>query len=71
MNLDFQLNELDHAEINENLQKILDFFVSYVSAAFNKNPAVHSLLEVLTSYPGIKAIINVGMFISLIMEFKF
>lgn len=57
LNLDFQLNELDHAEIDEDLQKILDFFVSDVSAAFNKDPAARSLLEVLTSYPGIKAIL--------------
>ncbi|MFX1303429.1 MAG: serine O-acetyltransferase [Promethearchaeota archaeon] len=36
---------------------MLDFFVSDVSAAFNKDPAAQSLLEVLTSYPGIKAIL--------------
>ena len=47
----------DNGEINQNLQKILDFFVSDVSAAFNKDPAAKSLLEVLTSYPGIKAIL--------------
>ncbi|MHA1783441.1 MAG: serine O-acetyltransferase, partial [Promethearchaeota archaeon] len=39
------------------LQQILDFFVSDVSAAFNKDPAARSLLEVLTSYPGIKAVL--------------
>jgi serine O-acetyltransferase len=57
LNLNFQLDELDHHEIDKNLQKILDFFVSDVSAAFNKDPAAHSILEVLTSYPGIKAIL--------------
>ncbi|MHA2431027.1 MAG: serine O-acetyltransferase [Promethearchaeota archaeon] len=57
LNLQFQINELDHIEIDRNLQKILDFFVSDVSAAFNKDPAAHSILEVLTSYPGIKAIL--------------
>ncbi|MFX1395153.1 MAG: serine O-acetyltransferase EpsC, partial [Promethearchaeota archaeon] len=36
---------------------MLDFFVSDVSAAFNKDPAARTLLEVLTSYPGIKAIL--------------
>ena len=57
LNLKFQLNELDREEFDKNLQKILDFFVSDVSAAFNKDPAAHSILEVLTSYPGIKAIL--------------
>jgi serine O-acetyltransferase len=57
LNLNFRLDELDHHEIDKNLQRILDFFVSDVSAAFNKDPAAHSILEVLTSYPGIKAIL--------------
>lgn len=57
LNLKFQINELNHIEIDRNLQKILDFFVSDVSAAFNKDPAARSILEVLTSYPGIKAIL--------------
>jgi len=57
LNLKFQINELDQIEIDKNLQKILDFFVSDVSAAFNKDPAARSILEVLTSYPGIKAIL--------------
>ncbi|MGQ4873469.1 MAG: serine O-acetyltransferase [Promethearchaeia archaeon] len=57
LDLRFKLKELDRKEIDENLQKILDFFVSDVSAAFNKDPAAKSLLEVLTSYPGIKAIL--------------
>ncbi|MFX0106029.1 MAG: serine O-acetyltransferase [Candidatus Hodarchaeota archaeon] len=57
LKLDFRLEELDREEIDQNLQKILNFFVSDVSAAFNKDPAAQSLLEVLTSYPGIKAIL--------------
>lgn len=57
LKLDFRLVELNREEIDQNLQKILDFFVSDVSAAFNKDPAAQSLLEVLTSYPGIKAIL--------------
>lgn len=57
MNLDFSVNELDREEIDTNLQLILDFFISDVSAAFNKDPAAHNLLEVLTSYPGIKAVL--------------
>ncbi|MFX0007248.1 MAG: serine O-acetyltransferase [Promethearchaeota archaeon] len=57
LKLDFRLEELNREEIDQNLQKILNFFVSDVSAAFNKDPAAQSLLEVLTSYPGIKAIL--------------
>jgi len=57
LNLQFQLNDLDRDDIDQNLQKILDFFVSDVSSAFNKDPAAHTLLEVLTCYPGIKAIL--------------
>ncbi len=57
LNLEFRLELLDREEIDQNLQKILNFFISDVSAAFNKDPAAQSLLEVLTSYPGIKAIL--------------
>jgi serine O-acetyltransferase len=57
LKLDFRLEEINRKEIDQNLQKILNFFVSDVSAAFNKDPAAQSLLEVLTSYPGIKAIL--------------
>jgi serine O-acetyltransferase len=57
LKLDFRLEELNREEIDQDLQKILNFFVSDVSAAFNKDPAAQSLMEVLTSYPGIKAIL--------------
>ena len=57
LNLDFQIKDINHEKIDANLQKILDFFVSDVNAAFNKDPAARSLIEVLTSYPGIKAIL--------------
>ncbi len=57
LNLNFRSKDLDHEEIDRNLQKILDFFVSDVTSAFKKDPAAHSLIEVLTSYPGIKAVL--------------
>ena len=57
LKLDFKAEELNHVAIDENLQRILDFFVSDVNAAFNKDPAAHTLIEVLTSYPGIKAVL--------------
>ena len=57
LDLHFKIKNLDHEEIDINLQKILDFFESDVTSAFRKDPAAHSLIEVLTSYPGIKAIL--------------
>ncbi|MFW9771893.1 MAG: serine O-acetyltransferase [Candidatus Thorarchaeota archaeon] len=57
LRLDFKSEDINHKDIDENLQKILDFFISDVNAAFNKDPAANTLLEVLTSYPGIKAIL--------------
>ncbi|NHJ21646.1 MAG: serine O-acetyltransferase [Candidatus Lokiarchaeota archaeon] len=43
--------------MKQNLKRILDFFISDVNAAFNKDPAARTLIEVLTSYPGIKAVL--------------
>jgi serine O-acetyltransferase len=57
LKLDFKTKDLDNKEIDKNLQKILDFFISDVNAAFNKDPAANTLIEVLTSYPGIKAVL--------------
>ncbi len=57
LHLDFKITDLNHAEIDKSLQKILDFFISDVNAAFTKDPAANTLLEVLTSYPGIGAIL--------------
>ncbi len=57
LDLNFKSKDLDHEEIDKYLQKILDFFESDVTSAFRKDPAAHSLMEVLTSYPGIKAVL--------------
>ncbi len=57
LGLNFQITDLKHKEIDIYLQKILDFFISDVNVTFNKDPAAKSLIEVLTSYPGIKAIL--------------
>lgn len=57
LKLEFKTEDLDYREINKYLQGILNFFVSDVNAAFYKDPAARTLIEVLTSYPGIKAIL--------------
>ncbi|MFW9942460.1 MAG: serine O-acetyltransferase [Candidatus Thorarchaeota archaeon] len=57
LDLDFKATDINHKELDKNLQRILDFFISDVRSAFTKDPAAKSLLEVLTSYPGIKAIL--------------
>lgn len=70
LDLKFLSKDIDREEIDRSLQKILDFFVSDVTVAFKKDPAAHSLMEVLTSYPGIRAVLlhrishffwNIGM----------
>ena len=57
MKLDFKTQEINQAQADIHLQKILDFFISDVSCVFHKDPAAHTLIEVLTSYPGIKAVL--------------
>lgn len=57
LDLKYRTSDIDHEKIDKELQKILNFFISDVSAAFNKDPAASSLIEVLTSYPGIKAVL--------------
>ncbi|MFW9825664.1 MAG: serine O-acetyltransferase [Candidatus Thorarchaeota archaeon] len=70
LDLKFMSKDIDQEELDRSLQRILDFFVSDVTAAFKKDPAAHSLMEVLTSYPGIRAVLlyrishffwNIGM----------
>jgi serine O-acetyltransferase len=57
LNFEFEMKEKDFAKIKQNLESILDSFGSDVRAAFQKDPAARSLVEVLTSYPGIHAIL--------------
>jgi serine O-acetyltransferase len=57
LQLDFKASDLNQSDTNSDLQKVLNFFISDVNAAFNKDPAAHTLIEVLTSYPGIKAVL--------------
>jgi len=57
LKLEFKTDDINYDFVQKYLQGILDFFVSDVSAAFNKDPAARTLVEVLTSYPGIKAVL--------------
>jgi serine O-acetyltransferase len=57
LDMKFEISSLEHGEIDSFLTRILNFFISDVSAAFNKDPAANTLIEVLTSYPGIKAVL--------------
>lgn len=57
LDMQFEVTNLERSEIDKNLDGILNFFISDVSAAFNKDPAANTLIEVLTSYPGIKAVL--------------
>ncbi len=57
MKLDFKTQEINQEQVDIPLQQILDFFISDVNCVFHKDPAAHTLVEVLTSYPGIKAVL--------------
>jgi len=57
LGLSFELKEEDLKKIGEHLKSILDAFGSDIRAAFIKDPAAKSLVEVLTSYPGIHAVL--------------
>jgi serine O-acetyltransferase len=57
LNLEFKIKETDFDRIKDHLESILDSFGSDVRAAFQKDPAARSLVEVLTSYPGIHAVL--------------
>ncbi len=45
------------AKVVEELNNILVNFPTDISAAFNKDPAASSIVEVLTAYPGIQAVL--------------
>lgn len=57
LGLSFELKEEELRKINEHLKSILDSFGSDIRAAFTKDPAARSLVEVLTAYPGIQAVL--------------
>ncbi len=51
------LNVQDPEEITKMVQRIFNCFVTDVSGAFEKDPAAKNIIEVLTAYPGIKAVL--------------
>ena len=57
LKLEFNIQDIDGGQIITDLQGILDFFISDIYAALKKDPAAHSLVEVLSSYPGVKAVL--------------
>jgi serine O-acetyltransferase len=54
---DLRLEPIDREHIAGDIELIMKYFVSDVSSAFEKDPAAKSLVEVLTSYPGIQAVL--------------
>ncbi len=54
LQLKVELKNKDHAV--KHLEELLEYFVSDVSAAFNKDPAAKSIIEIFTSYPGVQAV---------------
>jgi len=57
INLDVNIPEKKKETIFHDLSNILHYFVSDVSSAFEKDPAAKNIVEVLTSYPGIQAVL--------------
>ena len=56
-NLDITLKAKDKEYIYEEIEKIFRCFITDVTSAFDKDPAARSISEVLTSYPGIQAVL--------------
>ena len=57
LGMDFSIDFSKKDQIMEELDKILKYFALDVSSAFHKDPAAKSIVEVLTSYPGIQAVL--------------
>lgn len=57
MSLEVSLDDLDREEVMREIAQILDSFKSDVTCAFRKDPAAKSIVEVLSSYPGIQAVL--------------
>ncbi|NHJ40973.1 MAG: serine O-acetyltransferase [Asgard group archaeon] len=53
----FQISDYKKESIIEDIERIFDNFASDVTTAFRKDPAADSIVTVLTSYPGIQAVL--------------
>ncbi len=56
-NLKISITSLDRDYIYEEIEKIFNCFITDVTSAFDKDPAARSISEILTSYPGIQAVL--------------
>ncbi|MBN2156667.1 MAG: serine O-acetyltransferase [Candidatus Lokiarchaeota archaeon] len=56
-NLDLSLHAKDKEFIYQEIEKIFKCFINDVTSAFDKDPAARSISEILTSYPGIQAVL--------------
>ncbi|NPE09455.1 MAG: serine O-acetyltransferase [Asgard group archaeon] len=57
MNLDYEIPDEQRDTIIDDVEQIFQHFASDVTAAFKKDPAADSIVSVLTSYPGIQAVL--------------
>ncbi len=57
MGLRLDIPESQKESVFSDLEDILQYFASDVTSAFKKDPAAKNLVEVLTSYPGIQAVL--------------
>ena len=57
MNLDYEIPDEKRDTIIADVEQIFQHFASDVTVAFKKDPAADSIVSVLTSYPGIQAVL--------------
>ena len=57
LHLDFNLSIENTDSVIMEIEQILEYFISDVTEAFSKDPAADNMIEVLTSYPGIQAVL--------------
>jgi serine O-acetyltransferase len=57
LKFDVKLKQEEKDELFNDLEQIMKFFVTDVTSVFHKDPAAHNIIEVLTSYPGIQAVL--------------
>jgi len=55
--MNISLNKKDKEFVYEEIEKIFRCFLTDLTSAFDKDPAARSISEVLTSYPGIQAVL--------------
>ncbi|MBA7559995.1 2,3,4,5-tetrahydropyridine-2,6-dicarboxylate N-acetyltransferase [subsurface metagenome] len=57
LGMDSEIKIKNKDQVMSQLEELMQCFVSDITGAFNKDPAAKSIVEVMTSYPGIQAVL--------------